>query len=84
MNRRALLASFGRGLPVAKRALADLSSGTRRIGVFAANDSCEAVRKSATPWFKGLAKLGHVEGRNLAVEWHCFQGDLARRKVDVL
>ncbi len=94
MNRRALLASLAAGCLLAKRALADLPSGTRRIGVFAANDSCEAVRKSAAPWFKALAKLGHVEGRNLAVEWHCFQGnfargaqmasELVRRKVDVL
>jgi putative ABC transport system substrate-binding protein len=95
MNRRAFLALPAAGSLLGTRlARADRPSGTRRIGVFAANDSCEPLQKSAAPWFKELAKLGHVEGRNLELEWHCFQGDfargariaseLARRKVDVL
>ncbi len=95
MNRRAFLALPAAGSLLGTRlARADRPSGMRRIGEFAATDSCEAVRKSAAPWFKELAKLGHVEGRNLEIEWHCFQGnfargaqlasELVRRKVDVL
>ena len=30
------------------------------------------------PIFKALAELGYVEGRNLAVEWRCFEMDFSR------
>jgi putative tryptophan/tyrosine transport system substrate-binding protein len=58
------------------------------------HDSCEPLRKAAEPGREELARLGHVEGRNLTFEWHCFGSDFTRgariaadlvsREMDVL
>ncbi len=78
-NRRALLALLATGSMTGTRfALARSPAGVRRIGLFGSG-SCESHK--ATPetaeWFRSLAELGYVEGRNLAVEWRCFGSDYA-------
>lgn len=69
MNRRALLASLAASSVLGTRfALALPAAGVRRIDVVLDVDSCEGVKKESAAVFTALAKLGHVEGRNLVVQ----------------
>jgi putative ABC transport system substrate-binding protein len=61
-----------------------------RIGVLVHGQPVKAYAEALR---QGLADLGYVEGRTLAIEWHSADGkhqleslavDLARRKVDVI
>jgi putative tryptophan/tyrosine transport system substrate-binding protein len=79
MKRRALLALLAAGSVLGVRfARASSPSGSRRLGIFAAEYSCEPLKTEEAAVFKALADLGHVEGRNLTVEWRCFGMDFAR------
>lgn len=79
MNRRALLASLVAASVLGARfALAGPPAGVRRFVILLSENSCGEIQKGAADTFVGLAKLGHVEGRNLSVEWHCFGSDFAR------
>ncbi len=95
MKRRVLLASLAVGSLFGTRlAIAAPSAPTRRLGIFIAGWCDSRKDELGVPLLKALAELGYIEGRNLAIEWRCFEMDflqaprlaaeLASMKVDVL
>ena len=98
LRRRFLLAALGAGgLGAPFAAVAQQPGRTLRVGLLATQSrpSDAAFARSVYAAFQqGMRELGHVEGRNLAIEWRFAGGDLARlpelaaqlvgSKVDVL
>ena len=89
MNRRALLASLAAGSVFgARAAFGRPRAEMHRLGVLF------ALRMQGEGLLEALADVGHIEGRNLQVEWRYLNGDfslvprmaaeLVRLEVDVL
>ena len=97
-NRRKLLLVVGAGaLAVPLAALAQAPGRIRRVGLLATQSrpsDKDFPRSVYAAFQQGLRELGHVEGRNLAIEWRFADGDmqrlpalaadLVRMQVDVL
>lgn len=97
-HRRKLLAVLGAGAlaaPVA--ALAQQPGRVYRVGLLATQSrpsDADFPRSVYAAFQQGMRELGHIEGRNLAIEWRFADGDakrlpalaaeLVRMKVDVL
>jgi putative ABC transport system substrate-binding protein len=77
MKRRALIASVVAGSLFGTR-FALAGNASQRLGIFIAGSCNAETRREFAPMFKILAELGHVEGRNLTVEWRCFDMDFSR------
>jgi putative tryptophan/tyrosine transport system substrate-binding protein len=77
VNRRALLALLASGSLLGVR-FAIARTASHRLGIFIAGFCNAETREELAPMFKSLAELGHVEGRNLTVEWRCFGMDFSR------
>jgi putative ABC transport system substrate-binding protein len=81
MKRRALLASLMAALLGTRFAFAYHPGGIHRLGIYMAGScrtAAEKYEREEKALFKALVELGYVEGRNLVVEWRCFEMDFSR------
>ena len=98
LRRKLLVAALGAGgLGAPFAVLAQQPGRTYRVGLLATQSrppDADFARSVYAAFQQGMRELGHIEGRNLAIEWRFADGDakrlpelaaeLVRMKVDVL
>lgn len=77
MKRRQFIVGIGSAFVASNSARAEQASKVKRIG-FLGNSTAELEANLVGPFRQALADLGHVEGRDIAIDYRWAEGDYER------